>query len=62
YLSKGVSLFSFARPPFRFRLRLGRLVHAEPSESAQELSARLERYFREHLENTGDDIRLLKPS
>ncbi len=62
YLSKGVSLFSFARPPFRFRLCLGRLVHAEPDESPQELSARLERYFREHLENTGDDIRLVKPS
>jgi 1-acyl-sn-glycerol-3-phosphate acyltransferase len=62
YLSKGVSLFSFARPPFRFRLCLGRLVHAEPDESPQELSARLEGYFREHLENTGDDIRLVKPS
>jgi 1-acyl-sn-glycerol-3-phosphate acyltransferase len=62
YLSKGISLFSFARPPFLFRLHLGRLVHAAPDESAQELSARLEMYFREHLENTGEDIRLLKPS
>ncbi|HEY5778431.1 MAG TPA: lysophospholipid acyltransferase family protein [Terrimicrobiaceae bacterium] len=62
YLSKGVSLFAFARPPFRFRLHLGRLVHAAPEESPQQLSARLELYFREHLENTGEDIRLRKPS
>ncbi|HEY5954771.1 MAG TPA: lysophospholipid acyltransferase family protein [Terrimicrobiaceae bacterium] len=62
FLSKGVSLFAFARPPFRFRLRLGHLVHAAPEESAQELSARLELYFREHLENTGEDVRLLKAS
>ena len=62
YLSKGVSLLSFAKPPFRFRLHLGRLVHAAPEESPQQLSARLELYFREHLENTGEDIRLRQPS
>ena len=62
FLSKGVSLFAFARPPFRFRLHLGRLFHAASEESAQELSARLELYFREHLENTGEDVRLLKAS
>lgn len=62
YLSKGVSLFSFARPPFRFRLHLGRLFYPAPEESPQQLSAKLELYFREHLENTGEDIRLLKPS
>jgi 1-acyl-sn-glycerol-3-phosphate acyltransferase len=62
YLSKGVSLFAFARPPFRFRLHLGQILHATPEESPQELSARLELYFREHLVNTGEDIRLLKPS
>jgi 1-acyl-sn-glycerol-3-phosphate acyltransferase len=62
YLSKGASLFSFAKPPFQFRLHLGRLVQPAPEESPQQLSARLELYFREHLENTGDDIRLIKPA
>jgi 1-acyl-sn-glycerol-3-phosphate acyltransferase len=62
YLSKGVPLFSLARPPFRFRLHLGDVFRADPDESAQQLSARLERYFREHLENTGEDIRLVRPS
>jgi len=62
YLSKGVSLFAFSRLPFRFRLHLGQVIHTAPEESAQQLSARLELYFREHLENTGEDIRLLKPS
>jgi 1-acyl-sn-glycerol-3-phosphate acyltransferase len=62
YLSKGVSLLAFARPPFRFRLQLGQLIHPAPEESAQQLSARLELYFRERLEYTGEDIRLLKPS
>jgi 1-acyl-sn-glycerol-3-phosphate acyltransferase len=62
YLSKGVSLFAPCQIPIRFRLRLGQVIHAGSGESAQQLSARLERYFREHLENTGEDVRLLKPS
>jgi 1-acyl-sn-glycerol-3-phosphate acyltransferase len=62
YLSKGMALLSFGRPPFRFRLRLGELFRAAPDETAQQLSGRLERYFREHLENTGEDIRLIRRS
>ena len=62
YLSKGVSLFAPCQIPIRFRLHLGQVIHAGSGESAQQLSARLERYFREHLENTGEDVRLLKPS
>ena len=62
YLSKGVSLFAPCQIPIRFRLHLGQVIHAGSGESAQQLSARLERYFREHLENTGEDIRLRKPS
>jgi 1-acyl-sn-glycerol-3-phosphate acyltransferase len=62
YLSKGVSLFSRSQLPIRFRLHLGEVFHAESTESAQHLSGRLERYFREHLENTGGEIRLLQPS
>lgn len=58
YLSKGVSLFAFARLPFRFRIHLGEVVHPAPHENAHELSTRLENYFRDHLENTGTDIRL----
>ena len=62
YLSKGVSLFSRSQLPIRFRLHLGESFHAEVEESAQQLSARLELYFREHLQNTGAGIRLLEPS
>jgi 1-acyl-sn-glycerol-3-phosphate acyltransferase len=62
YLSKGVSLFARSLLPIRFRLHLGELVKAEPGETAQQLAARLELYFRQHLENTGEDIRLLNPS
>lgn len=61
YLSKGVSLFTYARPPYRFRIHLGEVTHAAADESAHELSARLERYFQAHLENTGTDIRLKSP-
>jgi 1-acyl-sn-glycerol-3-phosphate acyltransferase len=61
YLSKGVSLFAFARPPFRFRIHLGEMVRPLPEENAHALSARLEQYFRDHLENTGTDIRLKHP-
>jgi 1-acyl-sn-glycerol-3-phosphate acyltransferase len=62
YLSKGIPLLSFAYPPFRFRLHLGDLFRAAPDESAQQLSARLEHYFRDHLENTGEDVRLVRRS
>jgi len=58
FLSKGVSFFSYAPPPYRFRIHLGEVMGPMPGESAQSLSERLERYFREHLENTGTDIRL----
>ena len=54
YLSKGVSLFSRSQLPIRFRLHLGESFHAEVEESAQQLSARLELYFRERLQNTGE--------
>lgn len=62
YLSKGVSLFARSPLPIRFQLHLGELVQAAPGETAQQLAARLELYFRQHLENTGENIRLLKPS
>ncbi len=58
YLSKGVSLFAFARPPFRLRLRLGKVFHPAAGENPQQLAARLEDYFRRNLENTGDSIRI----
>jgi 1-acyl-sn-glycerol-3-phosphate acyltransferase len=62
YLSKGVSLFSRSQLPIRFRLHLGEIFHAGVDESAQQLSARLELYFRDRLHNTGAGIRLLKRS
>ena len=62
YLSKGVSLFARSQIPIRFRLHLGQVIRAVPGETAQQLSARLELYFREHLENTGEDVRILKAS
>jgi 1-acyl-sn-glycerol-3-phosphate acyltransferase len=62
YLSKGVSLFAPCQFPIRFRIHLGSVLHAGPGESAQQLSARLELYFRQRLENTGEDVRLLKLS
>ena len=62
YLSKGVSLFARSLLPIRFRLHLGELIESGPDETAQQLAARLELYFRQRLENTGENIRLLKPS
>ena len=62
YLSKGVSLFAFARPPCRVRFHLGASFHPDPGENAHAFSARLERYFRDRLEDTGTDIRLRNPA
>jgi 1-acyl-sn-glycerol-3-phosphate acyltransferase len=56
HLSKGFSLFSPGKLPFQFRLRLGQLVQPDPGESPQQLAARLEDYFRDRLENTGEDL------
>lgn len=61
YLSKGVSFFTYSPPPYRFRIHLGEVVRPAADESAHALSERLERYFRERLENTGTDIRLKSP-
>lgn len=61
YLGKGVSLLAPATLPIRLRVSLGEVVRPEPGESAQQLARRLEDYFRAHLENTGDSIRLTSP-
>lgn len=58
YLAKGTSLFAPATLPIRLRIHLGEQIHPEKGETAQALSHRLEEYFRAHLENTGDSIRL----
>ena len=47
FLAKGWSLFRRPRLPVRYRMRLGRRF--EPSSDARELTATLERYFREEL-------------
>ena len=58
YLGKETSLVSAARIPIEMTIRLGEVFHARPGESAKELSARLEMYFRERLANTDGGVRL----
>ena len=58
YLGKGTSLAAAARIPIEMTISVGDVFHALPGESAKELSARLEAYFRERLANTEDGIRL----
>lgn len=58
YLSKGYPLMKRTRLPFRYRVHFGEAVKVQPGESAQQVSATLEEYFHEHLENTGESIRL----
>jgi len=58
YLSKQCSLFKAARLPVRYRVRLGEVLRPEEGERAQELSLRVEQYFRDRIVNTGEDIRL----
>jgi len=57
YLGKGVSFFSGSALPLRYELRLGGGFHAEDGESAAELAARMEDYFRRHLRESGTAIR-----
>ena len=61
YLSKGFPLLGRADLPIRLRIHLGEVFTPAEGESAQELSARLERYFAAHLENSGENIRLTGP-
>jgi 1-acyl-sn-glycerol-3-phosphate acyltransferase len=58
YLGKETSLVSLACIPIELTIRIGEVFHARPGESAKELSARLETYFRERLANTDDGVRL----
>jgi len=58
YLSKGVGLFSVAQIPIDIVIRPGEVFHALPGESARDLAARMEAYFRTQLVSTGDSVRL----
>jgi 1-acyl-sn-glycerol-3-phosphate acyltransferase len=58
YLGKETSLTRAARIPIEMTIRPGEVFHAQPDESAKELSARLEAYFRARLVNTDDGIRI----
>jgi 1-acyl-sn-glycerol-3-phosphate acyltransferase len=60
YLSKGTPLFSRAGRPICITIRLGAVIRPLPGETCRELASRLEGYFEEHLENTGEDVRLRK--
>jgi len=57
HLSKGRGLFSPAALPLRFKIRPGQRFVPEPGETAREFTARLEKWFRSQLVNTGDAIR-----
>lgn len=61
YLGKGVSLLARTPLPITYRVHVGEVIRAEENESAQQLSARLHRYFSAHLERHGEAIRLSKP-
>jgi 1-acyl-sn-glycerol-3-phosphate acyltransferase len=58
YLGKEKGMLSVAHLPIEMTIRPGEVFHALPGESAKELSLRLETYFRAHLANTDDGIRL----
>jgi 1-acyl-sn-glycerol-3-phosphate acyltransferase len=58
YLGKETSLAKAARIPIEMTIRTGEIFRAAPGESAKALSARLEDYFRAHLANTDDGVRL----
>ncbi|CAN5395498.1 lysophospholipid acyltransferase family protein [soil metagenome] len=61
YLAKGVSLFARTPLPITFRVHVGEVIRPGENESAQQLSARLHRYFSAHLERHSEAIRLSKP-
>jgi 1-acyl-sn-glycerol-3-phosphate acyltransferase len=58
YLGKESSLATAARLPIEMSIRTGDVFHARPGESAKQLSARLETYFRARLASGDDGIRL----
>ncbi|MDD5198845.1 MAG: lysophospholipid acyltransferase family protein [Terrimicrobiaceae bacterium] len=60
YLGKETGLMSAARIPIHVTIRLGEVFRAEPGETAKDLSARLETYFRKRLENTDDGVRVAR--
>ncbi len=51
YLGKGRNLWLPAVPPIRMTIRTGAVFAPREGESAKELSARLERYFRDELDH-----------
>lgn len=61
YLAKGTPLMAPSSLPLRFRVRFGERIYPMATETPHQLAARLEEYFRSHLENTGKDIRLITP-
>lgn len=49
HLTKGVSLFTPADVPLRFKIRVGKVFQAVSGESAPEFSHRIESWYREEL-------------
>lgn len=60
YLAKETSLGAVARVPICMTIRVGDVFHARTGESAKALAARLETYFRNHLENSGESVRIVE--
>lgn len=56
FLGKGYSFFKATTEHMLFRFSVGDIFQPRPSESARELSRRLECYFRERLGRDGDRI------
>ncbi len=56
YLSKEFPLFSPARLPVKVRITLGEVFTPQEGESAPALAGRMEEYFRNNLEYTGESI------
>lgn len=61
HLTKGVSLFSAADLPLRFTVRPGERFAPEPGESARDFSRRIEMWFCDRLDNSGDGIVFTSP-
>lgn len=61
YLSKGSTLLAPATMPLRVTIRPGERFVPQPGETARDLTARIEAYFRTRLHNSGHAI-CLQPS
>jgi len=62
YFSKAVGMFGVPHFPIQMKIRAGALIEPREGESAGQLAARMEEYFRLHLVNDGHNVRYRDPS